>query len=162
MKALRLVILIASCASLFLHADRSAAQSPDEEAVKNIERQWDDAWNRHDPKALAALLSEDADFVNVTGTLYKGRDAFEKLMARTHQTSFKDSTRNTLETHVKFLTPEIALTTARWRISGDRNADGTPRPPREGIMTRVVAKQGDRWVIVAAHNTNTLAVQAGR
>jgi uncharacterized protein (TIGR02246 family) len=151
------------CTAILIPVGPSGAQSPqDEEAIRHIERLWDEAWNRHDPKALAALLAEDADFVNVTGTLYRGREAFENLMVRTHQTQFKDSTRNTLETHVKFLTPEIALVNARWQISGDRNADGTPRQPREGIMTRVVVKRGGQWVVVAAHNTNTITGQAGR
>jgi len=162
MTKLVIAVLLASCASVLVSADPSQGQSADEEVIKQIERLWDEAWNRHDPKALATLLAEDGDFVNVTGTLYRGRDAFEKLMVRTHQMQFKDSTRSTLETHVKFLTPEIALVNARWRISGDRNADGTPRQPREGIMTRVVVKKADRWVVVAAHNSNTVTGQAGR
>jgi hypothetical protein len=36
------------------------------------------------------------------------------------------------------------------------------RQPREGIMTRVVVKKADRWVVVAAHNANTVTGQAGR
>jgi hypothetical protein len=88
-------ILLVACTSILLPVGSSGAQSPqDEEAIRHIERLWDEAWNQHDPQALAALLAEDADFVNVTGTLYRGREAFEHLMMRTHQMQFKDSTRH--------------------------------------------------------------------
>jgi uncharacterized protein (TIGR02246 family) len=130
------------------------AQSHDEEAIRLIEQMWDAAWNRHDAKALAALLSEDVDFVNVTGAWFKGRSEFEERMHKTHQGAFKTSKRTTLDTSVKFLTPEIAIVHARWEMSGLGNADGTLRQPWRGIITRVVRKMDDTWIVVAAHNVD--------
>ena len=136
------------------------AQSADEAAIKRIEQIWDDHWNRHDPKGMAAVLAEDADFVNVNGEWFKGRSAFQALMTRAHAMQFKDSTRTTLATTVKFLTPEIAVVHSTWRISGDRRADGSLLPqPREGVMTRVVVKRNGTWGVVAAHNTNSVPNQ---
>jgi uncharacterized protein (TIGR02246 family) len=136
------------------------AQSADEAAIKKIEQLWDENWNRHDPKGMAAVLAEDADFVNVNGAWFKGRSAFEALMTRAHAMQFKESTRTTLATTVKFLTPEIAVVHSTWRISGDRKADGSLLPqPREGVMTRVVVKRSGTWVVVAAHNTNSVPNQ---
>ena len=66
------------------------AQSDDAEAIRRIEQMWDAAWNRHDAKALAALLSEDVDFVNVTGAWFKGRSEFEERMRQTHEGAFKN------------------------------------------------------------------------
>jgi hypothetical protein len=78
----------------------------------------------------------------VNGTWFRGRAAFEELMRRAHVMQFKESTRTTLATKVKFLTPDIAVVHSNWRISGDRNADGALLPkPREGIMTRVVVRR---------------------
>ncbi len=94
------------------------AQSADEAAIKRIDQLWDDNWNRHDPKGMAAVLTEDADFVNVNGEWFKGRSAFQALMTRAHAMQFKDSSRTTLATTVKFLTPEIAVVRSTWRISG--------------------------------------------
>ena len=136
------------------------AQSADEEAIRRIEQTWDAAWNRHDAKALAALLSEDIDFVNVTGAWFKGRSEFEKRMLETHQGAFKNSKRTTLDTSVKFLTPEIAVVHARWEMSGLDNADGTLRQPWRGIITRVVRKMDDNWVVVAAHNVDEAGISA--
>ena len=136
------------------------AQYADEAAIKKLEQLWDENWNRHDPKGMAAVLAEDADFVNVNGAWFKGRSAFEALMTRAHAMQFKESTRTTLATTVKFLTPEIAVVHSTWRISGDRKADGSLLPqPREGVMTRVVVKRSGTWVVVAAHNTNSVPNQ---
>ena len=155
---MRTTSLIAILALVIASDAPSAAQSSDEAAIRRIDQMWDEGWNRHDPHAIASLLSEDADFVNVTGTWYKGRAAFERLMTATHQDGiFKDSTRKTSETTVKFLTPDVAVAHARWTISGDRNRDGSPREPRQGVMTRVVARRDGQWIVVAAHNTNTVA-----
>jgi uncharacterized protein (TIGR02246 family) len=129
-------------------------QSDDESAIRQIERKWDEAWNRHDAKALAALLSEDVDFVTVMGAWYKGRADFEQRMVQTHRGPFRTSNRHTTNVSVKFLTSDIAVVQARWLMSGLYNADGTLRDPWEGIITRVVQKIGAEWTVVAAHNVD--------
>jgi uncharacterized protein (TIGR02246 family) len=134
--------------------ERMMGQSADEQAVRQIEHQWDEAWNRHDAKALSALLSEDVDFVNVMGAWFKGRTEFEQRMVQTHRGPFRTSKRKTTEIAVKFLSPIIAVVLARWEMSGLHNADGTPRDPWEGIITRVVQKIGTEWTVVAAHNVD--------
>jgi uncharacterized protein (TIGR02246 family) len=68
-----------------------ASQQVDEDEIRRIQARWDDAWNRHDIKALSALVAEDVRFVNVAGGGLDGRDEFEKLQTRTHATQFKDS-----------------------------------------------------------------------
>jgi uncharacterized protein (TIGR02246 family) len=120
-------------------------QSEDEQAIRQIEHKWDEAWNRHDAKALSALLSEDVDFVTVMGVWYKGRADFEQRMVQTHQGPFRTSKRKTTEITLKFLTPVIAVVQARWEMSGLYNVNGTVRDPWEGIITRVVQKIGAEW-----------------
>ena len=39
-------------------------------------------------------------------------------------------------------------------MEGDKNFDGTPRPPRVGIITMVAEKQNGTWKIIAGQNTN--------
>ena len=129
-------------------------QTSDEQAVRHIETMWDEAWNRHDAAGLAELLVEDVDFVNVTGAWFKGRAQFKERMAKTHQGIFKNSQRRTLETRVKFLSPEIAVVHARWEMSGLSSPDGSSLKPWQGIITRVVKKWGDTWKVVAAHNVD--------
>jgi len=132
----------------------AASQQTDEDEIRRIQTRWDDAWNRHDIKALGALVAEDVRFVNVAGNVLNGRDEFAKLQTRTHARQFKDSVRTVTGTDIKFLTGDIAVAHVRWGMKGDKDADGTPRPPRNGVMMQVLVKRGDAWTIVAVQNTN--------
>jgi uncharacterized protein (TIGR02246 family) len=131
-----------------------ATQADEENAIREIQARWDDAWNRHDIKALTALVAEDVRFVNVAGNVLNGRGEFEKLQTRTHATQFKDSLRAVTSTDIKFLTAEIALAHVRWGMRGDKDTDGTPRRPRNGVMMQVLMKRDGTWAVVAAQNTD--------
>lgn len=131
-----------------------ASQQVDEDEIRRIQARWDDAWNRHDIKTLSALVAEDVRFVNVAGNVLNGRDEFEKLQTRTHATQFKDSVRTVTGTEIKFLSPDIAVAHVRWGMQGDKDADGTPRPPRNGVMMQVLVRRDGAWTIVAVQNTN--------
>ena len=147
-------ILIAFVILLVAIGGVHASQQADEQEIRKIQERWDDAWNRHDVKALSALVAEDVRFVNVAGAVLNGRDEFEKLQTRTHATQFKESVRTVTATDIKFLNADIAVAHVRWGMRGDKNADGTPRPPRNGVMMQVLVKRGGVWTIVAAQNTD--------
>ena len=128
----------------------------DEKAVRDIETQWEAAWNRHDVPALVRNVAPDADIVNLSGSWMKGRDRFEASLAELHADKVKESVWKNDEVDVKFLTPEIAIVHVYWNTRGERNPDGTPLPPRRGLYTRVVVKRNGQWLIIASHATEVL------
>ena len=137
------------------------ASARDEAAIRDIAVSWEDAWNRHDIKALSTLVAEDVDFVNVAGIRLKNRKEFEQAHARLHQMKMKESVLTHKETHIKFVRPDLALVHVEWGMKGDRDLDGTPRQPRQGIFTWVMEKKKGTWRIIAAHNTNrSLAISS--
>jgi uncharacterized protein (TIGR02246 family) len=132
----------------------SATQVDDENAIREIQARWDAAWNRHDVKALSALVAEDVQFINVAEVVPTGRGEFEALQARTHAMQFKESVRTVTGTDIKLITPDIAVAHVRWGMKGDKDPDGTSRQPRNGVMMQVVMKRDGKWTVVAAQNTN--------
>jgi len=96
----------------------------------------------------------DVRFVNVAGVVLNERDEFEKLQTRTHATQFKDSVRTVTATDIKFLSADIAVAHVKWGMRGDKDADGTPRSPRNGVMMQVLMKRDGKWIVVAGQNTN--------
>jgi uncharacterized protein (TIGR02246 family) len=134
----------------------------DIDAIKQIESHWQEAWNTHDMKALASLVAENVDFITVAGTWLKGRKAFEEHHAARHAMQFKESVWETTDVQVKLLKPDLALVHVSWGIKGDKDPDGTPRQPRRGIFTRVVTKEGGKWLIKASQNTNISAPPAAK
>src|ERR1700745_3587203 len=56
------------------------SREQDEAAIRNVEKQQGEAWNRHDAKAYAALFTENGDCVNVVGWWWKGRAEIEQKL----------------------------------------------------------------------------------
>jgi uncharacterized protein (TIGR02246 family) len=115
------------------------------------------AWNDRNPDALASLFDEDAEFVNVTGLFWHGREAIRKAHADGVERVFNKSTLTTGETKVKLLRPEVAVVHARMTLSGEDAAGAaTPSAPRTTIVSFVVHRDGGRWLCASAHNTDVI------
>src|SRR5262245_50714621 len=56
----------------------------DEDAIREIELRFNQAWGRHDPDAMVESLLDDAQFVTVNGAWTKTRADFRDLMRRLH------------------------------------------------------------------------------
>lgn len=67
MRTLTRLTLAAALSTGVLTPFANAAQADDEQAIKQIEARWQDAWNRHDMDALASLFTDDAAFIQVNG-----------------------------------------------------------------------------------------------
>jgi uncharacterized protein (TIGR02246 family) len=133
---------------------RAQANNPqDETAIRDIEAQWERAWNHHDAAALARLAAPDADFINARGIWTKGRDPVEKAQTEMQQTNERDSVWKTTEVDIRFLIPEVAIVHVYWVLSGERNAAGVTRQPQLGIFTRTEIKRDGRWLISASQAT---------
>jgi uncharacterized protein (TIGR02246 family) len=126
----------------------------DEIAIRDLGRGFEAAWNAHDMDALALLVTEKVDFVHVRGGYLGGREIVRTYHAARHATQFRNSTHSTNGMSIRPLTPDICVVHVNWSNSGDTDPDGTPRQPREGIFTWVVRREGGRWLIDVAHNTN--------
>src|SRR5208282_3844322 len=96
------VLLVFFAASL---ARAQAGTAADEKAIREIEAQWETAWNGHDVAAMARNFAPDADAINLAGEWFKGRAAFEKSLEELHSDKVKGSVWQTEQTNVKFLTP---------------------------------------------------------
>lgn len=71
---------------------------------------------------------------------------------------FKESVWTNRDIDIRFLAPDVALIHQTWSMVGDKNPDGTLRPPRDGIFTQVFVKREGKWLITASQNTNIMVV----
>jgi len=150
-------LLSASLCFLLASTSHALAQSKaDEEAVGKLPQEFCEAWAKHDGHALAKIMAEDVDFVTVATTYLHGRTDFETFHVRLLSGRFKDSTISVLKTTTRFLRPDMAVVHWSWRIEGDKNADGTPRQPRYGLMTLVAEKKVGNWQVIVGQNTNAI------
>src|SRR5690349_17714318 len=108
---------------------------PVEEAAAVMAAEWQAAWNTHDMSRMAALLTDDADFVNVAGIHLKGKAEIEHVHGELHRTRFHASVWKNGAVQVQSLRPDIALVHLAWSVRGDFDPDGTPRKPRNGLFS---------------------------
>jgi uncharacterized protein (TIGR02246 family) len=142
---------------LLLFAVISNAQSKtDEEALRKLPQAFSDAWAKHDGRELAKIMADDVDFVTVATTYLHGRPDFETFHVRLLSGRFKESTLTPLQTTVRFLRPDMAVVHWSWKIEGDKNPDGSARPPRFGMMTLVAERRSGTWLVVVGQNTNAI------
>ena len=139
---------------------RSAAHSKDATAnVKSAVASLAESWNRHDMTAFAAAFAENADFVNVIGMHWHGRQEIEAKHTVTHRTIFRNSTLQIIDQSVRFLSPSIALAHVSTELKGAESLRERVAPEtRRSLLTCVLVKEADRWLITAAHNTDIVPV----
>ena len=145
-------------------AGMASAAERDEEAVRVAVSRFAEAWNRHDMDAFGALFTPDADFVNVTGQLWKGRQEIQRRHAYTHGAIsreavteaatanygiFKSSTYQFDRIDVRILRANLAIAHGAWTMRGD----GRTAEPRHGMMTFTIIRDGDNWLYEAVQNT---------
>jgi uncharacterized protein (TIGR02246 family) len=136
----------------------------DTDAVKKAVNAFAEAWNHHDMPALGVLFAPDADFVNVAGQFWRGREEIQRRHAFFHGTIpredvpearpdkhgiFRSSTSHFDRIDVRLLRPDLAVAHGAWTMLGDaRTAE-----PRHGRMTFTLTRHGDDWLFDAVQNT---------
>lgn len=124
---------------------QKSANTNDAAAIREVVRQYVDARERIDPKAVEQLFTADADQLVSSGEWRKGREAVVKgTMASSTSTGGKRTI--TVET-VRFLTSDVAIADGRYELTG--LAGGATR----SMWTTFVLKRGGKdWQITAIRN----------
>jgi len=129
-----------------------------ESAIQAVVGAFKDAWNQHDVPTLAALFTEQGDFVNGIGVWAQGREAFQEAMTRYHTTMFRSTHLEPTVAGIRFIRPDVAIVHATWSMTGERGINDRPIADRTGLITMVMAQEGDGWKIAAFQNTDILQV----
>ena len=128
------------------------------EDVSGLVDEIEAAWNSHDMSRFAACFAADADFVNVAGMWWRGREEIEEKHAARHADVFKDSMMRLELAAFKEVGSGVGVMHVRWQLDG--HGESGPRrttDTRRGIWSWTVRGQGSKLEIVSSHNTDVLA-----
>jgi uncharacterized protein (TIGR02246 family) len=118
-----------------------AAQEKASQDVLDGAKRFMEAYNRHDAKAIAALVTEDCEFIERDGSTLRGRDEIEKEFSE----AFKDNPKSRISLSldsIRLLTPDVAIEHGT-TVQFPDGATATVGTKYE--VTHV--KQGDRWLV---------------
>lgn len=132
-------------AALVPWLSQKSTSGNDDAAIRAVVKQYVDARERIDPKAVEQLFTSDADQLVSSGEWRKGREAVVKgTMASSTSTGGKRTI--TVET-VRFITNDVAIADGRYELTG--LAGGVTR----SMWTTFVLKRvGKDWQITAIRN----------
>jgi uncharacterized protein (TIGR02246 family) len=132
--------------------DPAGYEAASREAIVELTRRMEHAWNTADGSAYAASFTADCDYVAFDGTHLRGRDA----NACHHQRLFDSVLRNTRlvfegRPAVRFLADDVALVHAMGSVLFPWQRTGTPK--RRSKQTLVAVRGPAGWRFAAFHNT---------
>src|SRR5256885_14652623 len=88
----------------------------DEKAIRQIMKDQETAWNKHDMNAYMAAYRDDADAINIVGMYWRGKAAILKHLSDFHATSFKDLEETLDEVNVHAIGDGYAIAILIWKV----------------------------------------------
>jgi uncharacterized protein (TIGR02246 family) len=129
----------------------------DEQAVRKVKASFDEAFNRHDADAVVALYTDDAEFINVAGMLWRGRAEIRRGTAFVLANIFQNTTIQTDSVSLRFPTRDTAIAViAQHTVGSFVLPDGTRISSTNNRLTYFLVKAGGRWLIAGGQNTEIL------
>ena len=120
-----------------------------QKAITKLYGEFESEWNSHDVAKMAAHWAIDGDHVEPDGTVAKGRDEVTALLKKQHASVFKNSTLKLTIKNPWIMSDTVALVDGTYELSGAVLPDGTPIPPRKGMITSVLILD-KTWQIAAS------------
>jgi uncharacterized protein (TIGR02246 family) len=151
--------IAALCLLLFVSTTSYQAETEgDQKAIRGLMDRFMDAWNRHDAHAFATAFAQDADFTNWRGLGATGRSKIEEFHGPMFTTVFRNSHQAYTEIKIRFIRADVAAVDVHWEMTGVLDAQGNPRPDRQGLLNFVMAKDAGQWQIIVMHNLDLTAL----
>ena len=108
------------------------------------------AWNAMDGVAFAAPFAEDADFVNILGEHFRGRDKIAAGHVGTFRSIFAGSNFSMKLEQVRSLRPDVALAHVHSNLDVP---EGRLAGRHAARYSMVLTRGAGGWEIAAFHNT---------
>ena len=154
---------VAVAAAIHKQSFVTAAEDMAEELVAAIEAviaAQAEAWNRHDMASFGALFAEDAEFVNVVGMHWRGRDDVMLAHRAYHETIFKTRQIKTDDVQLRPLAPGYAIAVVTTTDDAFTAPDGKVIEKGQNRQTYILAKEAEGWKIVHCENVRVDAEAA--
>jgi len=127
----------------------------DESAIRRLVLAVPQTMNHQDWKGFANLFADDADWINVVGMFWHGKENVVKAHAAYGPTVFRNGGFSYSGMVIREVTPDVAIVVVTETSAKEQVApDGvTKLPPGQGRLSFVVVKRKGEWKITFGHNT---------
>jgi len=123
-----------------------ADQKEDDAAIHRRHDEWAAAWNKHDPKLMAAFFVADGDLINPFGRHARGSAEIEKLFTDEHTGAMAGTTYAGTIENIRYIGKQVAIVDVAGEISGMKGPDGAAAPPFKHHVTWIAEKKAGKWM----------------
>lgn len=120
---------------------------------EHFSRAFSMAWGGRDVQALAAMFSEDADLLTLTGEWAEGRTAIAEVLAGELAGAFARAKLVTGKAKLRPIGPGGAVLMQRFVLSGLRHPDGSDAGRIGTVLNAVILAGREGWQVVSASFT---------
>ncbi|GMW03422.1 MAG: hypothetical protein AMXMBFR84_45560 [Candidatus Hydrogenedentota bacterium] len=132
----------------------------DEDAARAVVMGIEQTWNSHDMDAMGKLFREDAEWINIVGMHWVGRDAIMVAHTAFHKTSFKNCNMKTDSIELRSIADGCAVAVVTTTMDSFITPAGNVIPKGQDRLTYVLTKRSDGWRISHGHNVQVNAEAA--
>src|SRR5512142_2670089 len=122
----------------------------DEQAIHEILKQLEAAWNESDSCRWTSFFAGDATFIHIFGGQLDGHAAIERSHRVIFDTIYKGSRLSIELRSIRFVRPDVAVVFTQMPLA---LAPGAPMPDFDTRPTMVMVREQGKWQIVAIQNT---------
>jgi uncharacterized protein (TIGR02246 family) len=123
-----------------------ALEPADQQAIEGIVSGYVQSWNERACQGFGDGFADDADFVNIFGMIFSGREEIEARHVQIMQSFLKDSRLSIIDTKLREVQPGLVIAIIRWSLANNPKI-------KEGVFTQVFVNSNGRWEITASQNT---------
>jgi uncharacterized protein (TIGR02246 family) len=130
-----------------------AQDASEQTEIRAVVARYAEAWNRHDIAALADILTDDTDWINIVGMHWRGKAAVLKGHDVYHRTFFRDTALDFTDVDLRPITQDAVVAVVTIKVGDFTPPDGQPRIGTQDRLSLIIAKRSGGWRIVHGHNT---------
>lgn len=138
---------------IFFASAAFALDTKDRDSIHQIVDHFATAWNQQEGRGFADYYAEDADFVNIFGMTFSGKQEIEDRHVKILETIFKGSVFDVADVKIREVKPGLAIVQTHWTVSGIQKTGAETKEVLKGVFTHAFVKNGDEWQITSSQNT---------
>ncbi|MBI4000923.1 MAG: SgcJ/EcaC family oxidoreductase [Nitrospira defluvii] len=112
--------------------------------IREVLRQFIDAWNQDDAARLVSLFTEDGAFITTQGGTYAGREKIKRMLTEEHRALFMGTTLDETVRSLRLAAVDRAVIKGDFELNGYKATFGLVSVTPEGSFVFRLRKQGDR------------------
>src|SRR5262245_14951036 len=127
----------------------SQNRAADEKAINAQMEAWVTAWNQHNYQDMSKFTTEDVEFVNPVGMLWKGRKEFQYAMQTLHNTIVKDADYKKISSSIRFISEDVAIVYLTSHTGAFKSPDNKEIGNNDNAGIYVFVKRNGAWLLTA-------------